>query len=181
MGFVCFVLFVIYIYDVVRLHGKIKSREAEIKSLKEEREVLRSMVYHVGKKTINVTTTTLQDGENIEKEMRQKYTLLGGYFDDLFPWFHKEIKDSLDTITNTALKKQVPQIAVLYAVLFAQATEQLKYGEWYVHRGMLSMRGGEMYLFWKNVLGKLEQYKYFPAEDFPRMRKEMEEWIKTNG
>lgn len=120
-------------------------------------------------------------GREIEKEMRQKYILLSVYFDDLFSWFYKEIKNSFDTIANVSRKKNVPQIAVLYAVLFMQATEQLKFGEWYVHRGMLNMQGEDMYALWKYLLEKLEQYKYFPAEDFAQRRKEMAEWIKTNG
>ena len=43
------------------------------------------------------------------------------------------------------------------------------------------MQGEDMYALWKYLLEKLEQYKYFPAEDFTQRRKEMAEWIKTNG
>lgn len=117
----------------------------------------------------------------IEQELRAKFPLLENYFNDVFKWLRKEVKNKHEALTAAAKTKGVPAGNMPYVILFFQVTEQLKLGEWYVHRGMLNMQGEDMYALWKYLLEKLEQYKYFPAEDFTQRRKEMAEWIKTNG
>lgn len=117
----------------------------------------------------------------IEQELRAKFPLLENYFNDVFKWLRKEVKNKHEALTAAAKTKGVLPENMPYVLLFFQVTEQLKSGEWYVHRGMLNMQGEDMYALWKYLLEKLEQYKYFPAEDFTQRRKEMTEWIKTNG
>lgn len=119
--------------------------------------------------------------KEIEKELREKYNLLSHYFDDVFPWFRKEVKKKHDDINAVAQQKNVPPPAVLYAILFFQVTEQLKFGDWYVHRGRLNMRGFDLYALWKYLADKLEHYQYFPAEEMEQRRKEIDEWISNNG
>ena len=179
---ICFiVLLSLYIYDAIRFHKKIKARDAKIKKLTEEKEALIALGYHSSKTGVFDRMADAKDGKEIEKELREKYNLLSRYFDDMFPWFHKEVKEKYDSINAVARKKHVPQVAVLYAILFFQVTEQLKFGDWYVHRGRLNMRGFDLYALWKHLANKLEHYRYFPAEEIEQRHKEIDEWISNNG
>lgn len=179
---ICFiVLFSLYIYDGIRFHQKIKAKDAEIKKLTEEKIAAQALLYHFTKTDGFDRMADVKDSKEIEKELREKYNLLSHYFDDVFPWFRKEVKEKYDSINSVARKKHVPQVAVLYAILFFQVTEQLKFGDWYVHRGRLNMRGFDLYALWKYLADKLEHYQYFPAEEMEQRRKEIDEWISNNG
>lgn len=134
-------------------------------------------ISYLKKKTKKSKTKPLK----IEQELRAKFPLLENYFNDVFKWLRKEVKNNQTALTAAAKTKGVSPENMPYVLLFFQVTEQLKSGEWYVRRGMLNMQGEDMYALWKYLLEKLEHYKYFPAEDFTQRRKEMAEWIKTNG
>ena len=171
ISIVLFILLVAVYVQAVRLANKVRELEQEKR----------------GQKAINLTLAkmavrdhlTTKDNANdiklLQQELNAKFPKLQVYFDTIFPLLKKEIEENKSKFDYTARKKNVPQIAVLYVLVWVQITEQMKRGDnpAYILQ--------DMYSLWNYLLNKLEYHHYFPPEDFPRMRKEMEEWIKTNG
>lgn len=168
ISIILFILLVVVYVQAVRLANKVRELEQEKRGQKAINLTLAKMAVrdHLTSKD------NANDVESLQQELNAKFPKLQRYFEVLFPVLKKEIEDKKSTFEYTARKKSVPQVAVLYAFLWTQITEQIKHGDnpTYILK--------DMYSLWNYLLGKLEYHHYFPAEDFPRMRAEMDEWAK---